>query len=148
MDHGADIEEAQDYDRRTPVHFACKEGHSAVVVELIDPTDSDGATTSILGKRTSRGGANIEAKDSIGYTPLHWASQKGHVAVVKALLSGGANILASNNNGLLPIHCTVSFRKSVLVAKYLLQQMYETTRHLPLSAPTLERPHMDWHSQQ
>jgi ankyrin repeat protein len=47
------------------------------------------------------------------------------------LLSGGADILVVNNNGLLPIHVAVRRGKSV-VAKYLLQQMYATTRRFPL----------------
>jgi ankyrin repeat protein len=49
----------------------------------------------------------------------------------KVLLSGGANILAANNGGCLPIHHAVSFLQSEVV-KYLLQQLYATTRHLPL----------------
>jgi ankyrin repeat protein len=144
--HGADPE-ATTHTGSTPLHFACGQGHLAVVIELLGPNDSDSATTSILGKRMSRGGANTEAKDNDGNTPLHLASLEGHLAIAKALVSGGADILAINDQGKHPIHYAVSSRRSA-VAKYLLQQMYETTRHLPLSAPTLERPHMDWHSQQ
>jgi ankyrin repeat protein len=81
---------------------------------------------------TSRG-ANIEAKDNDGDTPLHNASRVNDslLPVVKALVSGGANILAANNDGRLPIHFAVSEGNSE-VAKYLLQQMYATTRRLPL----------------
>jgi ankyrin repeat protein len=56
---------------------------------------------------------------------------RGHVAIVKALLSCGADILAANNSGSLPIHHAVTFGKSALT-KYLLQQLYATTRRLPL----------------
>jgi ankyrin repeat protein len=31
-------------------------------------------------------GANVESKDDIGHTPLSWAAQNGHEAVVKLLL--------------------------------------------------------------
>jgi ankyrin repeat protein len=64
--------------------------------------------------------------------------------VVKALVSGGANILAANNYGdipidramrtgntRIPIDRALSSRKSA-VAKYLLQQMYASTRRFPL----------------
>jgi ankyrin repeat protein len=47
------------------------------------------------------------------------------------LRSGGADILAANNDGTLPIHDAVSYGNSA-VSKYLLQQLYATTRPLPL----------------
>jgi ankyrin repeat protein len=130
QEDGADIE-ATTISGFTPLHLACDQGHLAVVIQLLSPSDSNGATTiSILGKRKSRG-ADTEAKNSEGNTPLHFASWKGHVAIVQALLSGGGNILAANNDGHLPIHYAVRARKSE-VAKYLLQKLYATTRRLPL----------------
>jgi ankyrin repeat protein len=130
LEHGADTE-VQSIFGSTPLHLACCEGHSAVVNELLSPNDSsDGATTSILGKRKSRG-ADIDAKDCDGATPLHTASEAVHLPVVKALLSGGANILAANDEGALSIHVAVQRGRSA-VAKCLLQQLYATTRLLPL----------------
>jgi ankyrin repeat protein len=102
----------------------------AVVIELLGPNDIDGATTSILGKRKSRG-ADTEAKDCEGDTPLHDASSRGHLSVVKALMSGGADILAINDQGELPIYQAVRERHSE-VAKYLLQHFYATICRLPL----------------
>jgi ankyrin repeat protein len=130
QEHGADIEAKGLFDW-TPLHLACSYGHLPVVNELLSPNDSsNGTTTSILGKRKSRG-ANTEAKDRNGYTPLHWASMKDHVAVVKALVSGGANILAVNNRGQLPVHEALN-RGHKAVSKYLLQQLYATARRLSL----------------
>jgi ankyrin repeat protein len=135
IDHGADVE-ATTISGATPLHYACSKGRVAVVIELIGPNDSNGAPSSILGKRKSRGGANIEAKTDLGHTPLHLATWGGHPAIVKALLNGGANILAVNNEGDLPIHIAVrirnSSRRNSEVAKYLLQHFYATTRRLPL----------------
>jgi ankyrin repeat protein len=128
-EHGADIE-AKDTHGTRPLHCACWNGHLAVVNELLSPNDSNGATTSILGKR-KRQGANIELKNSDGETPLHLASEGDHLPVVKALVSGGANILAVSNEGLLPIHFALSEGNSA-VSKYLLQHIYATTRRLPL----------------
>jgi ankyrin repeat protein len=128
LEHGADID-ATDNGGRTPLHLAAMDGHLTVVSELLSPNDING-TTSILGKRKSRG-ANIETKDDYGDTPLHNASESGHLPVVKALVSGGANILVANNQERLPIHEAVSGGSSG-VAKYLLQELYTTTRRFPL----------------
>jgi ankyrin repeat protein len=130
LERGADTE-AKDVHGWTPLHASCWNGHLAVVNELLGPNDHYCATTSILGKRKSRG-ANVEAKDNDGNTPLHYASLYGCVVVVQALLSGGANILAADNDGILPVHFAVRRFGSSAVAKCLLQQMYATTRRLPL----------------
>jgi hypothetical protein len=104
----------------------------AVVIELLGPSDSnDGATTTILGIRTSRRGANIDAKNHRGNTPLHNSAISGNMAMANLLLSGGADILAVNNDGQLPVHGAVILRKPEM-SKYLLQQLYATTRRLPL----------------
>jgi ankyrin repeat protein len=130
-EHGADIEAKEYGFGQAPLHWACYNGHLAVVNELLSPNDING-TTSILGKRKSRG-ANIEAKNNDGETPLHTACFYDNLVIVKALVSGGANILAANNRGLLPVRCAVDLRKSE-VTKYLLRHIYATTRRLPLHA--------------
>jgi ankyrin repeat protein len=122
LEHGVVIE-ATDNDGLTALHWAVSQGQMAVVNDLLSPNDSNGATTSILGKRKSRGGANIEAKTIGGNAPLHCASGQGHLPLVKALLSGGANILAANNQGSLPVNFAV-MRQNSTVAKYLLQRIY------------------------
>jgi ankyrin repeat protein len=112
LDHGADIE-AKANEGWTPLHAACYFGRLAVVIELM-----------------SRG-VNIYAKSNDGDTPLHLASEADHLAIVQALLNGGADILDANNDGELPIDSAVR-RGHSEAAKYLLQQLYATTRRLPL----------------
>jgi ankyrin repeat protein len=75
-------------------------------------------------------GAEIEAKDKIGRTPLHCACLMNDVVVVKALLSGGADILAVNDAGHLPMHLALNEGHSK-VAKYLLQEFYAAIRVFP-----------------
>jgi ankyrin repeat protein len=113
LEHGAGIEVKDNTELLTPLHLACCYGRLADVIELL-----------------SRG-ANTEAKDHEWVTPLHDASRIGHVEIVQALLSGGANLLAANNRGQLPIHYAVRRGKPV-VAKFLLQHFYATTRRLPI----------------
>jgi ankyrin repeat protein len=130
MGHGADTETKNRFGW-TALQLACWNGQLAVFFELLSPNDSNGATTSILDKRKSRG-ANIEATTVAGNTPLHFACLRDHLPIVKALLIGGANILAANDEGHLPIHAAVSRGRSA-VAKYLLQHFYASIiRRLPL----------------
>jgi len=44
-------------------------------------------------------GANINAKNALGETPLHAAAELGHVAAVAALMEAGADRGAIDNNG-------------------------------------------------
>jgi ankyrin repeat protein len=129
VEHGADIEVETSYGS-TPLHLAAIYGHLPFVIELLNPNDSNGTTTTILGKRKSRG-ADTEAKDNGGDTPLHNACCNGHLPIVKALVSAGADILAANNAGRLPVHEAGGYGRSA-VTKYLLQELYATTRRLPL----------------
>jgi ankyrin repeat protein len=65
-------------------------------------------------------GADIEAKDNRGYTPLHWACYNSHVAVVNELLSRGANTEANNYSGDTPLH-DASLYGRVAVVKALVR---------------------------
>jgi ankyrin repeat protein len=59
---------------RTPLSWAAKSGHEAVVKLLLEE------------------GAELETKDDDGQTPLSWAAESGHEAVVKLLLEKGTKL--------------------------------------------------------
>ena len=71
------------------LHDAAESGDLAEVQRLVD------------------GGANIEATDERGRTPLHWAAVKGHEEMARLLVASKANIEATNNRGDTPLHCAV-----------------------------------------
>ena len=54
-----------------------------------------------------QGGADLNARDINGMTPLHWATLRMEKAVVVALLNAGADPTARADHGLTPLHVLV-----------------------------------------
>ena len=55
-------------------------------------------------KRLLNEGADVNAKDEDGWTPLHWAAYYGHLNVVKLLVDRGADVNAKSKAGETPLH--------------------------------------------
>ncbi|XP_048117745.1 inversin isoform X3 [Alosa alosa] len=78
----------QDYEGRTPLHFAVAVGNEEVVKAL-----------------TSYEGCSVTAYDNLFRTPLHWAALLGHSQIVHLLLErnkSGSN--PSDSQGATPLH--------------------------------------------
>ena len=86
------------------IHDAAREGDLNKVQQLVE-----------------REFVSVNAKDNTGETPLHWASRKGHMSVVKYLLGKGADIHVKNNHGNIPLHCT-SWYGHLPVVKFLVRK--------------------------
>ncbi|KAI9892857.1 MAG: hypothetical protein M1814_001016 [Vezdaea aestivalis] len=88
---------------------AAEKGHVTILARLlkdrkclkaISKRGPDGCTPlhwAVRGQKTAaqlllQNGANIEARNKYGWTPLHWAAIKGHNPSVEVLLNNGADI--------------------------------------------------------
>ena len=70
----------------SPLHWACREGHSHIVDILL-----------------SRG-ALVNAANMGDDTPLHNAAQMGHLAIVQKLIQQKSNVNVVNEHGNTPLH--------------------------------------------
>ncbi|MBT4803776.1 MAG: hypothetical protein HON78_02090 [Legionellales bacterium] len=68
------------------LHFAAKYGRTEIALALIEK------------------GADVNAADQDGYTPLNWAAARGHTEIALALIEKGADVNATNKYGETPIH--------------------------------------------
>ena len=58
--------------------------------------------------RLLRKGADAEASDEYGWTPLHWTAARGHRACALLLLDSGVAVDPRDRYGWTPLHCAVA----------------------------------------
>jgi ankyrin repeat protein len=106
LDTGKVDVDAKNCDGCTPFTWASKNGHEAVV-KLLNTTgkvnidvENNWGRTPLSYKLLLDNGADLESKDKLhGRTPLSYAAENGHEAVVKLLFSQGADVAAKDNSG-------------------------------------------------
>ncbi|XP_053343434.1 inversin isoform X2 [Clarias gariepinus] len=93
----------QDYEGRTPLHFAVADGNEAVVEVL-----------------TSYEGCSVTAYDNLFRTPLHWAALLGHARIVHLLLERNkSGMIPSDSQGATPLHYGAQSNYADTVAVFL-----------------------------
>nr|XP_023670833.1 inversin [Paramormyrops kingsleyae] len=93
----------QDYEGRTPLHFAVADGNEAVVEVL-----------------TSYEGCSVTAYDNLFRTPLHWAALLGHARIVHLLLERNkSGSIPSDSQGATPLHYGAQSNYADTVAVFL-----------------------------
>jgi cytohesin len=115
----------RDEDNRTPLHFAAKRGDTAVVATLrirrIDPNmrydDSNIWHKELVPFFTRR--ADLDVWDCNNQTPLHFASEQGHVAVVSVFLNEGACQDIRDHNHQTPLHLAAKQGHVAVVSVFL-----------------------------
>jgi len=65
-------------------------------------------------------GADVNAKDNDGYTPLHYAAIKNKVDFARLLVEKGADVNAKSNDGITPLH-VAAWGGHVDVARFLVE---------------------------
>ena len=79
---GADVNRMVRHTKMTPIHYAAEYKDSSEHILAL-----------------ARFGALVDGEDYMGWTPLHWASWRGHLATLNALLDCGASVNAKTHDG-------------------------------------------------
>ncbi|CAH3161140.1 unnamed protein product [Porites evermanni] len=120
-----------------PLHFAAKGDHTEMVKFLLEhdgnvlAATACGKTVLHLATRLDLvmilvyRGANIQAKDILGRTPLHVAAEKGQSDTVNYLLDHGADVNSRDRNGLLALYCALKGGHAT-TAKFLMDRGSES----------------------
>ncbi len=66
-------------------------------------------------------GADVEAKDNGGQTPLHWAARRNHIEIAKLLIELGADVNAKKFDGWTPLHWA-SWNSHIEIVKFLIEK--------------------------
>ncbi|MBP5403979.1 MAG: ankyrin repeat domain-containing protein [Elusimicrobiaceae bacterium] len=138
VDQGVDIN--QEYNR--PLSKACEKGHIEIaeyllktdknsqetldeaLVELCSSSsyyDNETAKVNLAKLLLKQGAQANSHADAFNQTPLHGASSRGPLELVKLLVSNGADVNAINEDGTTPLRDAVQEDK-LEIAKFLLQQ--------------------------
>ena len=68
------------------IFSAAKSGDTETMVDLLDE------------------GVEIDTKDDVGMSLLHWAAQYGHVTTMRLLIRRGCNVDSADGRGLTALH--------------------------------------------
>jgi hypothetical protein len=122
----------------TQLRYFCRHGMTASVVRMLEMRSIDveakggehGSTCLIVAALNGHfaicrllldKGAQLEAKDSDGWTPLHYAAWNGHVEFVRLICDHGADVEARDNDGWTPIHWA-AYNGHISVVKELIDE--------------------------
>lgn len=114
LEHGANIN-AENSNESTPLELAVRENHIETVRELLasgasidDPHNEHyymhNARSKEVVSLLLRNGIKIDAKDTHGRTPLHWAVKSARESIVHIFIDKGADVNATDSEGKTALH--------------------------------------------
>ena len=116
MEAGGDVEERETDTLYTSLHYAAGYGYERIIKLLVSHK------------------ADVNSRSKIEGTPLHCASQEGHLASVVILLQAGADPLLPDRNGSFPIHLAAQLNRTEVV-RFLIEKTecnVDQVRHIAL----------------
>ncbi len=109
---GADVN-ARNKRRQTPLHIAVSEPDRKMIITRYAYYDAFGASTDVYSDREMielllAHGADVDAADFDGFTPLHLAAAADRAEIAEALIAAGANVEARDRVNFTPLLATAA----------------------------------------
>ncbi|KAJ0263172.1 Acyl-CoA-binding domain-containing protein 2 [Hirschfeldia incana] len=100
-----------------------EESQNDLKIDAIHAFAREGEVENLL--KSIESGIPVNAWDSEGRTPLHWAIDRGHLDIAKLLVDKNANVNAKDKEGKTPLHYAVVCDREA-IAEFLVKQKANT----------------------
>lgn len=120
----ADLEEEEDMDSETLAAYRAEPETelSIMITECNDDQEGRGLVEAYMFMRNALGKLNINEKDKLGFTALHYAVTQKKLGMVKLLIKYKASVEVKDSLGFTPLFYACGRAANVEIAKYLIEQ--------------------------
>ncbi|VVB11315.1 unnamed protein product [Arabis nemorensis] len=118
-----------------------EESENELKIDAIHTFAREGEVENLL--KCIESGIPVNARDSEGRTPLHWAIDRGHLNIAKVLVDKNADVNAKDNEGQTPLHYAVVCDREA-IAEFLVKQKANITAKDEDGNSPLDLCESDW----
>ncbi|KAG2263055.1 hypothetical protein Bca52824_070134 [Brassica carinata] len=118
-----------------------EESQNELKFDAIHAFAREGEVENLL--KSIESGISVNARDSEGCTPLHWATERGHLDIVKLLVDKNADVNAKDNKGQAPLHYAVVCDREA-IAEFLVKHQANTASRDDDGNSPLDLCESDW----